>query len=223
MQVPQNDGDETVPTEIKVSDLIGHWTVLEVVKADSRGGPKVVECVCICGKIKNVYCRSLVKGVSRSCGCRRGEKRLERTGNPAVTNPREYYSYRNARNRCFRKKDQYFANYGGRGITMCDRWKYSFVAFLEDMGKRPEGHEIDRIDVNGNYEPSNCRWVTHAVNSRNKRSATWVEYNGKSVCLKELAELTGIGYGTIWKRVVKMEWPVEKAVRPVGHGARTAK
>lgn len=82
---------------------------------------------------------------------------------------REYATWHGMRSRCYNKNNQSYGHYGGRGITVCPRWLRSFKHFMKDMGPRPVGTSIDRIDVNGNYEPRNCRWATAQVQARNKR------------------------------------------------------
>lgn len=81
-----------------------------------------------------------------------------------------YNAWRNMKQRCFDANVPDFKNYGARGITVCERWRVSFEAFLADMGDRPDGMTLDRIDVNGNYEPGNCRWATQATQVRNRRA-----------------------------------------------------
>lgn len=82
--------------------------------------------------------------------------------------------------RCYRPKCHGYKNYGGRGITVCDQWRHSYSQFQKDMGLRPDGMEIDRIDVNGHYEPSNCRWISRAMNARTRRSAAHPFIEGES-------------------------------------------
>jgi len=89
-----------------------------------------------------------------------------------------YSSWQNMKARCYQKSSPSYVNYGGRGITVCDEWKNSFDNFLRDMGDRPEGHSIDRINNDGNYEPSNCRWVTLDVQSHNRRPFSSSGYKG---------------------------------------------
>ncbi len=115
------------------------------------------------------------------------------------------------RRRCNTPTHINFANYGGRGIKVCERWS-KFENFLADMGERPEGATLDRIDQNGNYEPTNCRWADAKTQSANRRTAVYLEYNGRSLSLTEWAKLTGIDYRTLSKRVFKQNWPVEKAL-----------
>lgn len=131
-----------------------------------------MECVCDCGTSKTVYKASLVSGRTRSCGCLNREAlaaRGPRTHGGTYTP--EYKVWQGMHQRCGNENDKSFADYGGRGIKVCDAWQ-AFEQFLEDMGERPSGeHSLDRINVNGGYEPKNCRWVTHAEQQRNKRNS----------------------------------------------------
>lgn len=102
--------------------------------------------------------------------------------------------------RCLNSKCKYYHNYGGRGITVCTRW-HSFVNFLEDMGECPKGLTIERIDNEGNYEPNNCRWATRKEQCRNLRKNRMVTFNGETRCLSEWAEITGLTYATLMRRL----------------------
>ena len=94
----------------------------------------------------------------------------------------EYHIWATMIQRCINPKNQHYKDYGGRGIKICDRWRYSFPSFLEDMGHKPFLRaEIDREENNGNYEPSNCRWTTHSVNSRNRRNNLLNWYTVRSI------------------------------------------
>ena len=107
------------------------------------------------------------------------------------------------RERCYDKNSKPFKNYGGRGISICDEWKNDFAAFRDwalANGYR-EDLSIDRIDVNGNYCPENCRWITLEDQQRNKRTVKPITWNGETHFLPEWAEITGIKYGTLWKRL----------------------
>jgi hypothetical protein len=124
------------------------------------------------------------------------------------------------RRRCQDPNDKTFAFYGGRGITVCERWQ-DFTAFYEDMAPRPSPqHQLDRIDNNGNYEPGNCRWVTPIENGNNKRNNTLYEWRGESLTLPEWARRTGINYGALQSRVDRLGWSIERAlttpIRPRG-------
>lgn len=137
-----------------------------------RNVRKVVwRCLCECGSFTEVTGRDLRSGHTRSCGCLRSEVVLQpikhghcsRNGYTKI-----YRVWQNMLQRCNDSCHPGYLNYGGRGIKVCDQWK-DFRVFLEDMGKRPEGLTIDRIDNDGNYEPGNCRWVTSQENCRNTR------------------------------------------------------
>jgi hypothetical protein len=112
-----------------------------------------------------------------------------------------YLSWQSAKGRCHNPADKRFPHYGGRGIRMCDRWLNSFENFLADMGERPTGMSLDRIDVNGDYAPDNCRWATAKEQADNRRRTVWVDYEGSRVTLKDFAKARGIKYRTLWARM----------------------
>lgn len=122
----------------------------------------------------------------------------------------EYRSWLSMRERCNRKADTHYKNYGGRGITICKRW-HSFANFLADMGERPDGMTLDRIDNDGNYERKNCRWATQIEQSRNRRTNIFLELHGRSQILKDWSIELGISSQTIHQRL-KRGWTVEDAL-----------
>ena len=112
--------------------------------------------------------------------------------------------------RCYNSNIKYFHNYGGRGIKVCDRWRTDFMNFYNDMKfGYIKGLHLDRIDVNGNYEPNNCRWVTAKENARNKRNNIYITYNGETKLVKVWAEEFGLDYTTVQQRLMKGYSPKE--------------
>lgn len=114
------------------------------------------------------------------------------------------------RGRCLNTKHKDYADYGGRGVTVCDRWK-TFDNFIADMGPAPANATVERIDNNGNYEPKNCRWATRAEQGRNKRNNRFLTYDGKTQHLTAWARDLGIAHSTLRERLER-GWPVEKAL-----------
>jgi len=123
-----------------------------------------------------------------------------------------YRAWQGMRQRCENPTSQVYRNYGGRGITVCERWSKSFTAFLEDMGEKNPGLSIDRIDNDGNYEPGNCRWADFKTQCRNQRKTHRYAYRGKLFTIAELGELSSVNPHTIQSRIQNYGWPVDKAV-----------
>jgi hypothetical protein len=154
---------------VAAGEVYGEWTTL----APAEGTNSRVLCRCSCGTERAVRIGKLRYGETLGCGCRRIEtntKRLTKHGHCPSTKPEPtYQSWTAMLRRCLTPTSSNFELYGGRGISVCERWK-KFENFLADMGKRPDGTSLDRVDVNGNYEPSNCRWATYKEKSRNRRN-----------------------------------------------------
>ena len=122
-----------------------------------------------------------------------------------------YQSWQAMKSRCCGPGDQAYSKYGGRGIKVCEKWM-RFEGFLEDMGERPDGTSLDRIDNDGNYEPGNCRWATRKQQQRNTRANVMVTFGGESRCVAEWAELFGLNRDTLFCRIFRSGWPVERAM-----------
>ena len=157
------------------------------------------KCRCICGAECIVASHDLISGKKKSCGCRRGQNH-KMSGTPI------YNLWQHIKLRCFNPEYAGYENYGGRGITICDEWLnfqafYDYISKLEHCGE--EGYTIDRIDVNGNYEPGNVRFAFRRAQSRNKRNNIYADYFGKRTLVVDIAELTGIKYNTLVQRLKK--------------------
>jgi len=151
----------------------GRLTVIERSKSDVKA---FWLCECECGNKTIVVGTQLRNGHTRSCGCLQREAAAKTApGNSkskkhGMYKTKEYHCWLNLKTRCYRESYRDYQHYGGRGISVCDRWLKNFENFYTDMGPRPsDKHSIDRINVNGNYEPSNCRWTTRSKQNANKR------------------------------------------------------
>jgi hypothetical protein len=200
------------------TDILGmkfnRWTVLASAPTKNHKG-KSYSCRCECGTKRVVRKDQLTRGVSKSCGCLKAEvaaaqvKRLFTTHGLA-NKTRTYGVWKGIRKRCTNPNAKEFKFYGGRGISMCNRWQ-RYENFLADMGEAPKDHSIDRIDVNGNYEPKNCRWADKKTQMNNMRPNVLIKYMGETLTLKQWAEKLGVPYHRIYQRIFKLSWSVEKA------------
>lgn len=186
----------------------------------NRSGRVTWECRCDCGVVKPaVLTDNLRSGASTSCGCltreravqansRHGHGRKRSTGRASAT----YNSWRGMVRRCTNPADSSYEFYGGRGITVCDRWM-QFENFLADMGERPPGMEIDRKENDKGYEPDNCRWATHVQNGRNTRTNRVIDTPHGPMLLCEAVEVSGLNYGTLVGRL-RRSWAADRLFDP---------
>ena len=128
--------------------------------------------------------------------------------------PREYRIWCGMKSRCYAPCNANMGHYQKLGIQVCDRWRNSFQAFMEDMGECPEGCSIDRIDGNGDYEPDNCRWATNAEQVRNRSLTRWFTIDGETMCLRDWADKLGIDYNVLHHRMAAGGHSFEDAIRP---------
>ena len=185
----------------------GRLTVIRLLDERTKNGGKKYLCRCDCGTEKVVQQGHLRSGAIKSCGCLLRETTIARNKvekrKHGLMNTKLYAVWRSMKQRCFDENSSSYFRYGGRGITVCDEWKDDFQAFYDwsmANGYR-EGLSIDRIDVNGNYEPGNCRWATMKKQANNRTNNTIVEYNGVSKTLSEWAEFYNISYDIFLKRL----------------------
>lgn len=185
-----------------------------------RGKPvKSLFCRCDCGVEKWISRFCVIYNKQQSCGCLRIEvvsdmmRRKNTKHNQAHTSCQSatYRSWSAMKTRCYNKNSRDYGGWGARGIIVCDRWKKSFLDFYEDMGARPDGMTLDRIDPNGNYEPSNCRWATPKTQINNRRDTRIVELNGIKMPLADACEITGISAILVNNRL-RAGFPMEYAL-----------
>lgn len=191
-------------------ERFGRLTVIEIAhrRGLNSGGTVVYwKCRCDCGEMKIVKSQSLRTGVTKSCGCLARENFPRIPVKHGMSKSKTYGSWRAMRERCLDPKNKRFANYGGRGISVCERWS-QFHNFLSDMGERPEGHTIERIDVNRGYEPGNCMWIPSSKQCENTTRNRVIEYNGKKRILRDWAKLIGVTPRALAIRLSKYPVPV---------------
>jgi hypothetical protein len=170
-------------------------------------------CACDCGNETFAAVHSLKSGNTKSCGCLNieiGIKNGKLKRRHGMTKTKPWITWDSMLQRCNNKKHKSYHQYGGRGITVCERW-LTFENFFEDMGVQADGMTIERNDVNGNYEPSNCRWATILEQANNKRTNRFIEFKGERKTLKEWSISTGISRTTISDRI-KYGWSIEDAL-----------
>lgn len=173
----------------------GRLTVIERLENNSRGGT-VWKCKCDCGNIKIADGERLRLGKVQSCGCLASETSRNKFLRHGMSGKRIHNIWKTMCHRCECKNISNYSDYGGRGIRVCQEWLDDFMNFYEWSMKNgyADNLTIDRINNDGSYEPSNCRWVTQRVQSNNKRSSLFVIYKEKRMTVKELSEETGKGY-----------------------------
>lgn len=160
----------------------------------------VWECRCACGTTIEASAKTLNEGHRTSCGCQPR----------AHGSNREYRIWTDMRTRCNNAKSNRYARYGGRGIRVCERWD-SFDNFLADMGPCPDGLTLDRRDNDGPYSPDNCRWAPYRTQHRNMSRNRRLTLGGRTLCLAEWAEETGINADAIYARL-RLGWSVQRAL-----------
>lgn len=199
----------------KLKDLtgqrFGRLTVIERV-GTTKARNAIWLCKCDCGNETKVNGGNLTSNSIKSCGCLRQEQ-LKTHG---LSYSNLYPIWISMKDRCFNPNNKEYHCYGGRGISICDEWKNNFENFYtwaKDNGYDENAKygecTIDRIDVNGNYEPSNCRWITMKEQQRNRRDNHLLTYDSETRCVSEWAEILGVNYGTFKSRI--KNWTIEKA------------
>ena len=207
-----------IPKHGLFRDLTGHtFGRLTVLGYLGRvGANNQWDCACSCGNRSQGSGGNLNSGHTQSCGCWHREKTSEVSRTHGRSKSAEYRIWAGMKKRCFDPKTRNFHRYGGRGISVCERWKSSFEAFILDMGPRPSGsHSIDRIDNNGNYEPGNCRWATDKEQANNTSTNVLLTINDATKPLSVWAEEFGLARSVVVSRLVNGDTG-EALIRPSG-------
>lgn len=187
-----------------IGNKFGRLTVIE--ETNKRKDRRIVyKCICDCGNITYVTGKNLRNGNTKSCGCLSVDKFKQRSIKHGKTNTKLFRVWCDMRRRCYNPNRSDYPRYGGRGIAVCSEWKDDFQAFYDwSMANGyAEGLEIDRENNNRNYEPSNCRWITHSENCNNRSTNVLLTYNGKTQNMTQWAKELNISYATIKHRHAK--------------------
>lgn len=199
---------------LNVSDYIGkrygRLTILSYESMDKNHHRKF-KCLCDCGKLKVTSIFSLKNGDTQSCGCIQKEKAAARFMKHGLSKTPTWVSWMEMKRRCINKKRNRASRYFLRGITFCERW-LDFENFLEDMGERPMGYSLDRIDNDKDYYKENCKWSLPKEQARNRSTNTIITYKGESKCLSAWAEEYNIEQSVLRGRLYKSRWDMEKAL-----------
>jgi len=190
-------------------EQFGRITVLH--RAENRGKQTFWLCECSCGSTKEICAYNLTKGLTKSCGCLSAEMIGERSRTHGMTESREYQIWLGMKARCHTESNRAYKYYGAKGVSVCDAWFNSFEQFLADMGVAPEGASIDRVDVRGNYEPSNCRWATAEEQANNKSNNRRITWQGKTMTAAQWGRELGLKQHTILRRL-RDGWTVPRAL-----------
>ena len=200
---------DLVPHEcIKIGSVYGRLTVLATGTKPFTYRYYAV-CQCSCGsEPKIIRIDGIRNGTVKSCGCLHKE-RITKHGN---WDHRLYPVWHAMFDRCYRKKDKRYNDYGGRGITVCKRWN-NLNNFIEDMYPSfKEGLQIDRTDNNKGYSPENCRWANRFEQAQNKSSNINLTHNNQTLTLSEWSRIVNIPYGTLWERIKILKWSAERTL-----------
>lgn len=181
-----------------------------------KDGQILWKCKCDCGNYKSVRGNALKIGATTSCGCLQRELTSKRFRKYETGSKKLRDVFSEIKQRCLNPKCPDYYLYGGRGINICGDWLSDggvqlFINWSLDNGYR-EGLSIDRINNDKDYSPDNCRWVNNSVQGRNKRTNHMITYKNKTLCMMEWAEITGIPYHTLKRRINKYGWSIEKAL-----------
>ena len=205
-----------LPNDNLIGMRFGRLTVIEFAGMRNYGVKKLHKramwtCKCECGTEKIICKDSLVQGSTRSCGCFHKEVAIKVNTSHGQYRTRAHITWMNMKSRCLNPQHPHYQNWGGRGIKVCERW-LKFENFLEDMGERPRGLTLERIDNSLGYCKDNCIYATPTQQSRNRRCNRYIVHNGERRALWDWGERTGLGVSVIEQRLDKLGWSIEEAL-----------
>jgi hypothetical protein len=209
--------NQSMPAPFDATEFIKqkHGRITIIKELPSLNKRRRVLCKCDCGKVWEVTLRYIKSGQIKSCGCYKQElRKLPKTHGMGGRKNRisEYKVWASMIQRCTNQKEDRYKDYGGRGITVCERWRL-FINFLADMGFRPSKHySLDRIENDKGYYKENCRWATMEMQQNNRRTSRVYEYKGRKLNVKQWALETGINLGTLKNRFKNPNWDIEKSL-----------
>lgn len=197
-----------------IGQKLGKLTILD--KFTDEKGVAMFKCKCDCGKIANLRYSNVISGNTKSCGC----SQFNKVPIHGMAGTKFYQRYDSMKRKCYKKSDRNYRSFGGKGIKVCDRWKTfenfkadmydSYCQHVKEYGER--NTTLDRINLKGDFEPSNCKWVTRKENINNLCGNRSFEYKGSLYTITELTRMTGVNRCTLFDRIVKHGWSVEDAV-----------
>jgi len=189
----------------KFKDLTGQrfgWLIVVSRAENSKAGKARWNCICDCGETTTANGQSLRDGHTKSCGCLQRKTIGDAHLTHGMCGTPIHGIWKAMRQRCMNPSNHGYRNYGGRGISICERWN-KFENFYADMGRIPAKMSLERRDNNGNYCPENCCWATRKSQNRNTRKNIIIKYQGKSQCMVAWAEELGVNYIVLWRRLQK--------------------
>lgn len=198
---------------MRSTDLTGQtFNKLTVLNYAYSHHGKYYNCLCHCGTKTIVLGSKLTNQKTKSCGCYSREQIIKRSTKHGMRHTREYNIWCHMKARCYRKTNTRYKYYGARGIKICDQWVNSFKQFYLDMGDAPDKYTIERINNNGNYEPSNCKWATQYDQVQNSRNCVYITYMKQTKTLTNWAKTIGITKNAMMQRHYR-KWPIEKMLK----------
>lgn len=179
----------------------------------SKGGLPRWLCRCECGQERAVVGSDMKRRPNMTCGCGRKKTLSAIRSTHRMCNSTEYHSWTGLIQRCTNPNHPRYTDYGGRGITVCERWRNSFIDFLADMGKKPTpDHSIERKNNDDGYHPDNCRWATTSEQNQNTRVVSKYTHDGKTLSVRHWAELVGMSRSALSSRL-RLGWSIELALK----------